>query len=115
MRGASVAKKDSATRNGISASSRHGCKTSGRGHVYLHGSLFILALLILVTLGTFWLLRRDPKAQKLLRRVASRRSDRCELSLDSAMRSLPQQDRSLLACLLPFTKFKLDMTLDNMS
>jgi hypothetical protein len=32
----------------------------------------------------------------------------CELSL-------LQQDHRLLACLLPFTKFKLNMTLDNVS
>ena len=50
-----------------------------------------------------------------LRRVASRRRGRCELSLVSAMLSLLQQDRSLLACLLSFTKFKLDATLDNVS
>lgn len=78
-------------------------------------ALFALALLILVTVGTFCLLSGRPGAKTLLRRVASRRRDRCELSLVSAMLSLLQQVWSLLTCLLPFTKFKLDMTLDNVS
>jgi hypothetical protein len=78
-------------------------------------ALFILALLILVTLGTFCLLRGDQRTKELLRRVASRRLGRCELSLVSAMLELLRQDRSLLACLLSFTKFKLDTTLDKVS
>ena len=78
-------------------------------------TLFALALLILVTLGTFCLLGGTQGAKALLRRVASRRRDRCELSLVSAMLSLLQQSRALLACLLTFTKFKLDATLDNVS
>ena len=78
-------------------------------------ALFALALLMLVTLGTFCLLGDAQTAQELLRRVASRRHGRCELSVVSAMLSLLQQDRSLLACLLSFTKFKLDTTLDNVS
>lgn len=78
-------------------------------------ALFVLALLMLVTLGTFCLLRGDHRAKELLRRVAARRRGRCELSLVSAMLSLLQQDRSLLACLLSFTRFKLDTTLDNVS
>ena len=78
-------------------------------------ALFALALLILVTLGTFCLLSGTQGAKRLLRRVASRRRDRCELSLVSAMLSLLQQDWSLLACLLPFTTFKPDATLDNVS
>src|SRR5262245_8507907 len=76
-------------------------------------ALFVLALLILITLGTFCLLRNDQRTKELLRRVASRRRGRCELSLVSAMLSLLQQDRSLLTCLLSFTKFKLNMILDN--
>jgi hypothetical protein len=78
-------------------------------------ALFVLALLILITLGTFCLLPGGQGAKRLLRRVASRRRDRCELSLVSAMLSLLQQDRTLLACLLSFTKFKLDTTLDKVS
>jgi hypothetical protein len=48
-------------------------------------------------------------------RVASRRRGRCELSLVSVMLRLLQEDRSLLARLLSFTKFKLDTTIDNVS
>jgi hypothetical protein len=78
-------------------------------------ALFALALLMLVTLGTRCLLSGTQRAKELLRRVASRRRDRCELSLVSAMLSLLQQDWSLLVGWLPFTKFKLDATLDNVS
>lgn len=78
-------------------------------------ALFVLALLILVTLGTFCLLSGGQGANRLLRRVASRRRGRCELSLVSAVLGLLQQDRTLLACLLSFTKFKLDTTLKNVS
>lgn len=78
-------------------------------------ALFVLALLILVTLGTFCLLSGGQGAKRLLRRVASRRRGRCELSLVSAVLGLLQQDRTLLACLLSFTKFKLDTTLKNVS
>src|SRR5262249_54473559 len=75
-------------------------------------ALFVLALLILTTLGTFCLLRGDQRTKELLRRVVSQRRGRCELSLVSAMLNLLKQDRSLLACLLSFIKFKLNMTLD---
>lgn len=78
-------------------------------------ALFVLALLILIRLGTFCLLSCGQRAKRLLRRVASRRRGRCELSLVSAMLSLIQQDRTLLACLLSFTTFKLDTTLDKVS
>lgn len=78
-------------------------------------TLFAMALLVLVTLGTFLLLSGGPTAKRLLRRVASRRRNRCELSLIAAALSLIQQDRTLLMCLLPFTKFKLDTTLSNVS
>ena len=78
-------------------------------------ALFALTLLMLVTLGTFCLLNSVQGARGLLRRVASRRRDRCELSLVTAMLSLLKQNSGLLACLLPFTKFKLDATLDNVS
>lgn len=77
--------------------------------------LFAIAMLALVTLGTFLLLSGGPNARRLLRRVASRRRDRCELGLIAATLSLIQQQKHLLACLLPFTKFKLDMTLSNVS
>lgn len=78
-------------------------------------ALFVLALLALATLGTYWLLPGDRTARRLLRRVCNRRRGRCELSLISAMLSLLRQDVSLLTCLLPFTKFKPDATLVNVS
>lgn len=78
-------------------------------------TLFAIALLVLVTLGTFLLLSGGKGARTLLRRVASRRRGRCELGLIAATLSLIQQDRSLLSCLLPFTKFKLEATLHNVS
>jgi hypothetical protein len=71
-------------------------------------ALFVLALLVLHTLGTLCLLPGDHLARRFLRRVCSRRQGRCELSLVSVMLNLLQQDESLLECLLPFTKFKLD-------
>jgi hypothetical protein len=78
-------------------------------------ALFVLALLILVSLGTFWLLPADAFARKLLRRVCSRRRTRCELSLVSAMLSLLQEDDSLLTGLLTHIKFKLDIVFSNVS
>lgn len=78
-------------------------------------ALFVLALLILVTLGTVWLLPGDQTSKRLLRRVASRRRARCELSLVTAMLNLLRKDRSLIECLLPFTKFKLDKVLQFVS
>jgi hypothetical protein len=74
-------------------------------------ALFVLALLILVTLGTVWLLPGDQTSKRLLRRVASRRRGRCELSLVTAMLNLLRKDRSLIEGLSPFTKFKLDRVL----
>lgn len=78
-------------------------------------ALFALALLILVTLATFWLLPDDRRAKQLLRQIASRRRGRCELSLVTAALSLLLKDRMLLECLLPFTKFKLDKVLQFVS
>lgn len=78
-------------------------------------ALFALAMLVLMTLGTFCLVSGDRTAQTFLRRVCSRRRGRIELSLISAMLSLLQQDSSWLDCLLPFTKFKLDIALANVS
>lgn len=78
-------------------------------------ALFVLALLILVTLATFWLLPGDQKSKQLLRQVASRRRKRSELSLVSAMLSLLRRNQNLLECLLPFTKFNLDRTLQYVS
>jgi hypothetical protein len=74
-----------------------------------------MALLTLTTLGTALLLPGDAITRRLLRRVASRRRGRCELSLTAATLSLLQQDRGLLECLSPFTKFKLEVTLSSIS
>ena len=79
-------------------------------------AFFALALLVLTTLGTFMFLQ-GPRhlAQQHLRRVASRRRGRCELSLITATLALLQQDWQWLLCLLPNTKFNLEKTLHNVS
>jgi len=58
-------------------------------------ALFAIALLALTTLGMALLMRGVPEAKQLLRRVASRRRGRSELSLVAAIVALAQQDRSL--------------------
>jgi hypothetical protein len=78
-------------------------------------ALFAIALLALTSLGMCLLLCRRPQAPRLLRRVASRRRDRCELSLLAAVIALVQQDRSLLAALSARTKLHLEATLSNVS
>jgi hypothetical protein len=78
-------------------------------------ALCAIALLVVVSLATRLLLRRDPQASALLRRVASRRHGRCELSLVSAMVSLLQQDPGLYDHLVPRLKFKLEGNLANVS
>src|SRR5262249_528070 len=76
-------------------------------------ALFAIALLVLTTLGMALLIRGGPGARQLLRRVASRRRGRCELSLVSAMIALVQKERSLFAALSPQTKLNLEVTLSN--
>jgi Transposase DDE domain len=78
-------------------------------------ALFAIALLVLTSVGMRLLLRRGPQARRLLRRVASRRRDRCELSLIAAVIALVQQDGSLFAALSTRTKFNLEATLSNVS
>ena len=78
-------------------------------------ALFAIALLVLTTLGMRLLIQGGEQAYSLLRRVASRRSDRCELSLISAMIYLLQDDRSLFVALSPSTKLNLEASLSNMS
>jgi hypothetical protein len=78
-------------------------------------ALFAIALLVLTTLGMALLIRGGPEAKQLLRRVASRRSGRCELSLVAAIIALAQQDRSLFLALSPHTKLNLEATLSNVS
>lgn len=78
-------------------------------------ALFAMALLVLATLGAQLLLRDDGRARDLLRRVASRRRGRCELSVVSAILSLLAQDRSLYQHLLGRTKLSLEGRLSNVS
>ncbi|HEX5081545.1 MAG TPA: hypothetical protein VFY40_05840 [Blastocatellia bacterium] len=78
-------------------------------------ALFAIALLVMTTLGMALLIRGGPEAKQLLRRVASRRRGRCELSLVAAIIALAQQDRSLYAALSPHTKLNLEVTLSNVS
>lgn len=78
-------------------------------------ALFAIALLVLTTLGMALLIRGGPEGKQLLRRVASRRKGRCELSLVAAMIALVQKDRSLFAALSPQTKLNLEATLSNVS
>jgi hypothetical protein len=78
-------------------------------------ALVAIALLVVVSLATRLLLRGGKQARTLLRRVASRRRGRCELSLVSATVSLLQQDPGLYAHLTPRAKLKLEGTLANVS
>ncbi len=78
-------------------------------------ALFAIALLVLATLGAQLLLGGDGRARDLLRRVASRRRGRCELSVVSAILSLLAQDRSLYQHLLGRTKLNLEGRLANVS
>jgi len=57
------------------------------------------------------LVRGGSQAKELLRRVLSRRCDRCELSLIAAVIALVQQDKSMFAVLSAQTKLKLDYVL----
>jgi Transposase DDE domain len=78
-------------------------------------ALVAMALLVVGSLGTRLLLGRAQQAQGLLRRVASRRRRRCELSMVSAMVSLLQQEPGLYAHLTPRIKLKLDGDLAKVS
>ena len=78
-------------------------------------ALFAMALLVLTSLGMRLLLRGGPRARQLLRRVASRRRDRCELGLIAAVLALVQQDPSLFEALSTRTKLNLEATLTNVS
>jgi hypothetical protein len=78
-------------------------------------ALFAIALLVVASLATRLLLGGDQHASALLRRVASRRRGRCELSLMSAMISLLHQEPGLYDHLAPRIKLKLDGSLTNVS
>ena len=64
-------------------------------------ALFALALLVVVSLGVKLLVRGGPAAVALLRRVASRRRGRWELSVVSAMVRLLQARQKLVCSSLP--------------
>jgi Transposase DDE domain len=74
-------------------------------------ALFALALLVVVSLAVKLLLSGGPYAVVLLRRVASRRRGRWELSVVSAMIRLLHEDNSLFAHLSSYIKFNLDARL----
>lgn len=78
-------------------------------------ALFVLALLVVVSLGIKLLGRGGPGALALLRRVASRRRGRWELSVVSAMVRLLQTDKSLFEHLSPRIPLDLELSLANVS
>jgi hypothetical protein len=78
-------------------------------------ALFALALLVVVSLGIQLLVRGGPGALALLRRVASRRRGRWDLSVVSAMICLLQTDKRLFAHLSPRITLDLEASLTNVS
>lgn len=78
-------------------------------------ALFALALLVVVSLGVKLLVQGGPGAVTLLRRIASRRRGRWELSVVSAMVRLLQADKNLFIHLSPRIKFDLEAGLSNVS
>ena len=78
-------------------------------------ALFAIGLLIVVTLGMKLLVKGSKEAFTLLRKVASRRKGRWDLSLVSAMISLVQVDNSLFEHLSTHTKLLSEATLPNVS
>src|SRR5262249_29326835 len=69
-------------------------------------ALVAIALLVVVTLASRLLLRQGAQASALLRRVASRRRGRCELSLVRARITLLHQEPGLYDHLVPRLKLK---------
>ena len=78
-------------------------------------ALFAMALLVVVSLGVRLLVRGGPTAVTLLRRVASRRRGRWDLSVVSAMVRLLQEDKSLFVHLSARIKLNLEAGLSNVS
>ena len=78
-------------------------------------ALFAIALLILVSLGTALLNLGKQAILQLLRRVASRRRGRWELSLVNAILLLLKTDPTLWRWLCPQTTLDLDVALPNVS
>jgi hypothetical protein len=78
-------------------------------------ALFALALLVVLSLGVKLLGCGGPGAVALLRRVASRRQGRWDLSVVSAMVALLQTDLSLFLHLSPRITLDLEASLANVS
>jgi hypothetical protein len=78
-------------------------------------ALFALALLVVVSLGVRLLVRGGARAVALLRRVASRRRGRWDLSVVSAIVSLLHTDNRLFAHLSPRITLDLEASLANVS
>src|SRR2546425_899260 len=74
-------------------------------------ALFALALLVVVSLAMKLLAAGGPAAVILLRRVASRRPGRWDLSIVSAMGRLVRENKALLAHLSSHMQFNLDARL----
>lgn len=74
-------------------------------------ALFAIALMVVVTLAIKLLVRGGQEGFELMRRVASRRKERWDLSLVSAMISLLKLDKSLFQHLSFHVKFNLEATL----
>jgi len=74
-------------------------------------ALFALALLVVVSLAVKLLLRDGPEAVARLRRVASRRRGRWDLSIVSAMVRLLHEDKGLFAHLSSHMQFNLEARL----
>ena len=78
-------------------------------------ALFAIGLLVIVQLGMKWLGDGSREAFELMRRVASRRKGRWDLSMVSAMVSLLKLDKGLIEHLAIGTKLNLEAHLPNVS
>ena len=78
-------------------------------------ALFAFALLILISLAISILLCNPKIADQLLRRIASRRRDRCELSLVNAMVKLLEHDPTLFLWLDSHLTLDLEAAFPNVS
>jgi hypothetical protein len=78
-------------------------------------ALCVIAMGILVRLGSVLLTAGKPHAHALLRRVASRRRNRWDISLFNAMLLLLKQDKSLFAFLSAHTLLDLEARLVKVS
>jgi hypothetical protein len=78
-------------------------------------ALFAVALLVVMTLAVKLLINGSREAFELMRKVASRRKGRWDLSFVSAMTSLLKLDKSLFQHLSSRIKFNLEASLSNVS